>query len=206
MASVFSDVLGIIFIDYLENLKTINGEYCSNLLQRLNEKKSSKNGRILAKKKVLFHQYNVPAHKSVTAMAKMNELKFELLPHAPYLPDLSSSDHSLFPNLKKWLSGQRFSNDEEVMSAVNDCLEEQGSFYYKKGVKVISAETAAMRLFTGGEATHGTEASFTYNRSKRSEYWIFIIRLYINGPYHEPPPEMLPPVPEIVDQSCCSIT
>ncbi|MCP6508625.1 hypothetical protein NL478_28070, partial [Klebsiella pneumoniae] len=40
-------------------------------------------------------------------------------PHAPYSPDLAPSDYFLFPNLKKWLSGQRFPNDEEVMSAVN---------------------------------------------------------------------------------------
>ncbi|GFY32104.1 hypothetical protein TNCV_2622411 [Trichonephila clavipes] len=42
----------------------------------------------LAKKKV-FLQDNAPAHKSVIAIAKTNDLKFELLPHAPYSPDLS---------------------------------------------------------------------------------------------------------------------
>ncbi|KFM82596.1 hypothetical protein X975_05027, partial [Stegodyphus mimosarum] len=60
------------------------------------------------------------------------------------------------------------------------------------GAQVFSAETAALRMFTGGEAKHGTEASFTYNREERSEYWIFVIRLYLNGKYEEPPPEMLP--------------
>ncbi|GFT70311.1 uncharacterized protein NPIL_66861 [Nephila pilipes] len=74
------------------------------------------------------------------------------------------------------------------------------------GVKVVSAETAALRVLTGGEAKNGTEASFTFNRAERDEYWIFVIRLYINGPYHEPPTEMLPPVPELEEQSCCSIS
>ncbi|CAL1298530.1 unnamed protein product [Larinioides sclopetarius] len=71
------------------------------------------------------------------------------------------------------------------------------------GAKVISAETAALRMYTGGEERHGTEATFTYNRAERSEYWIFVIRIYINGAPQEPPKEMLPPVPEIEDQGCC---
>ncbi|GFW35022.1 histone-lysine N-methyltransferase SETMAR [Trichonephila clavipes] len=69
-------------------------------------------------------------------MAKINNLKFELLLHAPYLRDLAPLDYSLFPNLKKWLSGQRFS-DDEVMSAVKGYFEEQVGSYYKKGIELI---------------------------------------------------------------------
>jgi hypothetical protein len=43
MASVFWDANGILFIDYLENGKTITGEYYSNLLTRLDEKIREKN-------------------------------------------------------------------------------------------------------------------------------------------------------------------
>jgi hypothetical protein len=38
IASVFWDVEGILFIDYLEKGKTLTGEYYSNLLTRLDEK------------------------------------------------------------------------------------------------------------------------------------------------------------------------
>ena len=37
MASVFWDARGIIFIDYLQKGKKINGEYYANLLQRLSD-------------------------------------------------------------------------------------------------------------------------------------------------------------------------
>ena len=57
-------------------------------------------------------------------MAKINELKFKLLPRAPFSPVLAPSDYFLFPNLKKWLRGQRFSNNEEVESAVNGYFDE----------------------------------------------------------------------------------
>ena len=57
------------------------------------------------------------------------ELKFELLPHAPYSLDLAPSDYFLFPNLKKWLGGRRFINNEEVESAVNGYFEEFNGSY-----------------------------------------------------------------------------
>ena len=81
-------------------------------------------------KESLFHQDNAPIHKSVIAMAKINELKFKLLPHAPYSPDLGPSDYFLFPNLKKWLGGQRFANNEELESALNGYFEDQNGSHY----------------------------------------------------------------------------
>ena len=136
MASVFWDARGIIFIDYLQKGKTINGEYYANLLQRLSAEIKKKRPH-LAKKKVLFHQDNAPVHTSVIAMAKINELKFELLPHAPYSPDLAPSDYHLFPNLKKWLGGKKFANNEEVESAVNGYFEELEVSHYKQGIEAI---------------------------------------------------------------------
>ena len=85
---VFRDAHGIISINYFQKLKTINGDYYANLLQRLYDKIKEKQPH-LAKKKVLFHQDNAPVHTSVIAMAKINEFEFKLLPQAPYLPDLA---------------------------------------------------------------------------------------------------------------------
>jgi len=136
MASVFWDARGIIFIDYLPKGKTINGVYYANLLQRLTNEIKKKRPH-LAKKKVLFHHDNAPVHTCVIAVAKIHELKFQLLPHAPYSPDLAPSDYFLFLNLKKWLGGKKFANNEEVESAVDDYFEELDSFHYKQGIEAI---------------------------------------------------------------------
>ncbi|KAG5319861.1 NU5M oxidoreductase, partial [Acromyrmex heyeri] len=47
---------------------------------------------------------------------EMKKLNCELLPHPPYSPDLASCDFFLFPNLKKWLGGKKFTSNEEVIS------------------------------------------------------------------------------------------
>ena len=86
---------------------------------------------------MLFHQDNALVHISIIAMAKINELKFKLLPHAPYSPDLAPSDYFLFPILKKWLGGQKFANNEEVDSAFNGYFEELDGSHYKQDIEGI---------------------------------------------------------------------
>jgi hypothetical protein len=54
----------------------------------------------LQKKKIIFHQDNTPAHKSVLAMGNLRDLHYELLEHPPDSPDLVPSDFYLFPKLK----------------------------------------------------------------------------------------------------------
>ncbi|KYQ46149.1 Histone-lysine N-methyltransferase SETMAR [Trachymyrmex zeteki] len=57
-----------------------------------------------------------PAHSSAVATAKLVELRYDLLPHPPYSSDLASCDFFLFPNLKKWFGGKRFTSNEEVIA------------------------------------------------------------------------------------------
>ena len=80
-----------LFIDCLEKCKTIKSDYHMDQMSAA------------IKKKVLFYQDNASCHKSMKTMVKLNELRFELLPHPPYSPDLAPSDYWLFADLKKML-------------------------------------------------------------------------------------------------------
>ena len=121
MASVFRDAKGIVFINYLQNGKTINGEYYAKLLKELRQAiKSKRPGKLT--KSVLHHQENAPAHKSLVAMSAVHDRGFELIDHPPYSPDLAPSDYFLFPNLKKHLAGKQYESDHDVISAVEDFL------------------------------------------------------------------------------------
>ena len=100
MASVFWDTKGIVFIDYLQNGKTINGEYYAKLLRELPQAIKSKwSGKLT--KGVLLHQDNAPAHKAQVAMSAVHDCGFELIDHTPYSPDLAPSDYFLFKIMLK---------------------------------------------------------------------------------------------------------
>ena len=95
MATVFWDANGIFYTDYLEKGQTITGAYYVSLLHQLREEIKKKRPH-LKRKKILFHQDNAQVHTCTVSMAKIMELKFELLQHLPYSPDLAPSDFFYF--------------------------------------------------------------------------------------------------------------
>ena len=86
------------------------------------------------KKKVLFHQDNALCHKSITTIAKLHELQFELLPHPPYCSDLAPSNYWLFADLKRILQGKRFGSNEEMISETEAYFEAKDNLFYKKAL------------------------------------------------------------------------
>ena len=133
MTTVFLGSREIIYTDYLEKGQTITGAYYASLLHRLSEEIKKKRPR-LKMKKILFHQDNTRVHTCAVSMAKIMELKFELLQH---LPDLAFSDFFLFPNLKKWLGGQRFKSNEEVIVQTDAYFEDFLKSYFLDGLKKL---------------------------------------------------------------------
>ena len=89
------------------------------------------------RKKIIFYQDNAPAHKSVVAVGKLRDLHYELLEHPPHSPDLASSDFCLFPKLKLFLAGQRFSSNQEAIAAVEGYFPDLMKNHYKDGIMAL---------------------------------------------------------------------
>jgi len=80
----------------------------------------------LAKKKVIFHHDNAPAHTFALAKAKLVKLGYELLPHSPYSPDLApcylneevvAATEAYFADLEKSDSSDGLKKLEQVYRA-----------------------------------------------------------------------------------------
>jgi [histone H3]-lysine36 N-dimethyltransferase SETMAR len=134
MATIFWDSQGVILIDYLQKGRTITGQYYSDLLTRFDAVLKEKRPR-LQRKKLLFHQDNAPAHSSRIVASKLTELRYELVRHPPYSPDLAPSDFFLLPNLKKSLAGKRFASNEEVIAATHTYFADFETSYFSDGLK-----------------------------------------------------------------------
>jgi len=70
-------------------------------------------------------------------MVKLHELRFELLLHPFYSPDLDPCDFFLFLNFKIWLGGRKFSSNEEVIAAVDAYFEGLETSYFSEGIKKL---------------------------------------------------------------------
>jgi histone-lysine N-methyltransferase SETMAR len=67
-------------------------------------------------------------------MGTLRDLHYELLEHPPFSPDLASSDFFLFPKLKIFLTGQRFSSNQEAIAAVEGYFADLTKDHYRDGI------------------------------------------------------------------------
>ena len=65
----------------------------------------------------------------------MTSLKFTVVPHPPYSPDLAPSDFWLFPNLKETLKGEHFLSDAEVEAAVRKWISSKPETFFINGME-----------------------------------------------------------------------
>jgi len=70
-------------------------------------------------------------------MGKLRDLHYELLKHPPYSPDLAPSDFYLFPKLKLFLTGQRFSSNQEAIATVEGYFADLTKYHYRNGIMAL---------------------------------------------------------------------
>jgi histone-lysine N-methyltransferase SETMAR len=70
-------------------------------------------------------------------MGKLRDLHYKLLKHSPYFPDLAPSDFCLFPKLKLFLAGQRFSSNQAAIAAVEGYFVDLTKNHYRDGIMVL---------------------------------------------------------------------
>jgi hypothetical protein len=124
MTAVFWDSKGIIHLDFLTSQKTINAQYYSTLLNA-KVKSAIRSKRRKRQDSVCFHQDNLRPHTAALTMATLLKLKWDVLPHPLYSPDLAPSDYHLFGPMKRVLGGKRFRNNDEVVAAVQIWIHKQ---------------------------------------------------------------------------------
>lgn len=137
MITVFWDCEGIILVDYLPKGTTINAEYYSDLLSGPLRQALTKYrpGKLHARP--LLQQDNARPHTARRTRAVLNDLRWELLPHPPYSPDLAPSDYHLFAELKKPLRGVRFEDLNDVKRAINRWIRDTPKKFFDEGLKKL---------------------------------------------------------------------
>jgi histone-lysine N-methyltransferase SETMAR len=70
-------------------------------------------------------------------MGKLRDLHYELLEHPPYSQYLAPSDFCLFPKLKLFLAGQRFSSNLEAIADVELYFPDLTKNHYRNGIMAL---------------------------------------------------------------------
>ena len=137
MLTVFWDSQGPVLEHYQERGTTINSaRYSEMLTDRLKPAIRSKRRGLLSKSVVLLHD-NAHPHTAAHTAETLRKLKFDVMAHPPYSPDLAPSDYHLFGPLKEALRGRRFTSDQEVKEAVHAWLAAQPKAFFSEGIRKL---------------------------------------------------------------------
>ena len=85
---------------------------------------------------LLLHD-NARPHTARATFDVLETLKFEVLSHPPYSPDLASSDFHFFPHLKSYLKGTHFTSDDEVKQAVTSWIKQGTPEFFIDGMRKL---------------------------------------------------------------------
>jgi len=119
MLTDFWHTQGLVLEHYQERGSTINSSgYSEMLIERVKPEIRSKRRGHLSKGIVLLHE-NARPHTAAHRVETLQKLKFEVLAHARYCPELVPSDYHLFVALNEALRGRRLTSEQELKEAVH---------------------------------------------------------------------------------------
>jgi hypothetical protein len=116
-----------------ERNPTVTAERYCQQLRRLEEAIQQKTpGRRYG---MILQHDNPRPHNANMMKAAIQELDWEILPHLPYSPDLSPSDHHLFRSLSVNLRGVSFNNAAELQNWLDEFFTAKPADFFKRGVE-----------------------------------------------------------------------
>ena len=128
---VWWDCRGIIHFVLLRRGETITAD---KQFTRLDAAIREKRPVLANRKGVIFHHDNARPHVAQQTLRKLKELKWEILQHPPYSPDISPSDFHLFRSLQNSLNGKNLNSVEAVENYLTNFFQEKPSSFYKNGI------------------------------------------------------------------------
>ncbi|EEB17747.1 mariner transposase, putative [Pediculus humanus corporis] len=132
LLSFWWDYKGIVNFELLPRCQTINSEVYIRQLTNLNDTIQEKRPELANSKGIVFHHHNARPSPSLATGQKLLELGWNVLLHPPYSPKLAPNNYHFFRFLKNFLNGQKFQNDNEVKTALEQFFAPKTKELYKK--------------------------------------------------------------------------
>ena len=140
MLIVFSDVHGIVHLEFLPQGQTINQNVYKDILRRLMRSVREKRKELWETKSWLLHHDNAPAHNALSIRQFLAENNISVLEQPPYSPDLAPCDFFLFSKLKEVIKGTCFQDSKAITTVVTKELRAIPMVSFQKCIRSMAAE------------------------------------------------------------------
>ena len=132
---IWWDEWDVLYYVLLKPGGTVTGKYYSLQLNHLAEKIEEK--RPYTKRghrPVKLQNNNAKPHRSSAVYQTINELRWGVLLHPAYSPDIAPCDYHLFRSLQNSLAEQQFQNEVEVRKIVHNFISSTDHTFFRCGI------------------------------------------------------------------------
>jgi len=130
MGAVFWDAEGLILAKFLEPGQAITA---ARYVQTLHKLRHALHDKRPGRNIIILHDSARPHTARLTSEA-ITKMRWEVLPHPSYSPDLAPSNYHLFGFVKDQLRGQHYETMGAIQKAVCQRLRMAGTEFYRRGI------------------------------------------------------------------------
>lgn len=138
MLCIWWDQKGVIYFELLKPNETISGDRYRTQLMRLSRALKEKRPEYEQRHdKVILQHDNARPHFAKNVKAYLETLKWEILPHPPYSPDIAPSDYHLFRSMTHSLLEQRFTSYEDTKKWIDLWISDKDESFFQRGIRML---------------------------------------------------------------------
>jgi len=138
MLCIWWDQQGVVYYELLQPNETITEDRYRLQLMRLSRALKKKRPQYERRHdKVIFQHDNARPHVAQAVKTYLETLKWEILPHPPYSPDLAPSDYHLFRSMRHVLPEEKFSSYENTKKWVDLWIASKDSDFFRCGIRML---------------------------------------------------------------------
>lgn len=135
---IWWDQLGVIYYELLKPGETITGDRYRTQLMRLSRALKEKRPQYQERHdKVILQHDNARPHVAKVVKKYLETLKWEVLPHPPYSPDVAPSDFHLFRSMAHGLADQHFQSFEELEKWIASWIASKEDSFFRAGIRKL---------------------------------------------------------------------
>ena len=128
MVTVWWSAAHVIHYSFLNPGETIMSERSAQQIDELHWKLQHLQPALVNRKGPSSSQHLMT--ECCTTNASLNKLGYEVLPHSPYLPDLSPTDYHFFKHLNNFLKGKDLHNQQEAKNTFQEFIKSQSIDFF----------------------------------------------------------------------------
>lgn len=138
MLCIWWDQLGVIYYELLQPGETITGASYRTQLMRLSRALKAKRPQYEQRHdKVILQHDNARPHVAQVVKTYLETLKWDVLPHPPYSPDIAPSDYYLFRSMTHGLAEQHFRSYQEAKNWVDSWIASKDQEFFQRGIRML---------------------------------------------------------------------